>query len=279
MQKLLMITWLALGAGIFSTGAMGESAWFETEQDAIHGLSDGDSLPIFECTECDADNVRHRTTRAFIGHLLDELRAHGQPERGAFLLRERVQPRYYLSEHGPSHSTLGDGDEREEASSFEGLPGEPEALAQGEAPAGIETGVGRNAALATVDCDRNGWSPSLTRWDYDLVRNEARPRYSACLPFTHEPAPIRMSCQGCNLEALSQAPDIREQLKSAHWALFEGRNAVSSGVVIVTDSANRGFRRLDFRAYADTVYLGPADGDYYRISLERSAFAENAPAP
>ena len=239
MQRILFISLVALGATTLSDRAAAEHAWFEFERDAVHALSDGDRLEVFECTQCDADNASHRTTLAFIGHLLEELRAHEQPAQGAFLLRERVQPRYYVDDY-------------------------VEELAEELAE---EAGDEALAYTARSGCGDQGWAPSLTRWEYDLDRDEARPMFSACLAFTEEASPIRMSCKGCDLEQLGDAEDIREQLEAAHWALFEDRVSVASGVIIITDSVNSGFRRLDFRAYRDTVYLGPADGDYYRIPM------------
>ena len=241
MRNTLFFPLIALGA-ITATGpASAGDTWFDSERDAVHALSNGAALEVFECTQCDADNTSHRTTLDFIGHLLEELRDNDQPSKGAFLLRERIQPRFHL-----------DDDLQDE---------------QGETI----------ARAARTGCDNEGWSPSLTRWDYDLDRDEARPVHSACLVFTEEPTPIRMSCKGCDLESLGQSVDIREQLEAAHWALFEDRDSVTSGVIIVTDSVNSGFRRLDFRAYPEAVYLGPADGDYYRIPLDRSKDLAQAP--
>ena len=241
MQRILLISLVALGATAMAGDAAAEHAWFETERDAAHALSDGQALEVFECTQCDADNASHKTTLDFIGHLLEELRTHEQPAQGAFLLRERVQPRYYVDE-----VLEEDGDK---------------ALAYTE----------------RVGCDEQGWSPSLTRWEYDLEKDVARPLFSACLSFTEEASPIRMSCKGCDLEQLAEAVDFREQLEAAHWALFEDRVSVASGVIIVTDSVNKGFRRLDFRAYRDAVYLGPSDGDYYRIPLATGPDLAQAP--
>lgn len=235
MRRILFFSLVALGATTLSDRAAAEHTWFEFERDAVHALSDGAALEVFDCTQCDADNAKHRTTLEFIGHLLDELRAHEQPAQGAFLLRERVQPRFYVDDY-------------------------VEELVE-------ENGDDTVALTSRPGCGDQGWSPSLTRWAYDLDKDEARPLSSACLAFTEEAAPIRMSCKGCDLERLGEAEDIREQLEAAHWALFEDRGTVTSGVIIVTDSVNSGFRRLDFRAYRDTIYLGPADGDYYRISL------------
>lgn len=240
MRRILKLSLAALAATTLSSHTLAEHAWFETERDAAHALSDGPALEVFECTQCDADNASHRTTQVFIGHLLAELRTQEQPAQGAFLLRERVQPRFYVDGPGVGESGVGGQEEK------------------GEEPEGFTDRAG---------CDDQGWSPSLTRWVYDLDKDEARPVFSACLAFTEASAPIRMSCKGCDLERLTEAGEFREQLEAAHWALFEDRVGVASGVIIVTDSVNSGFRRLDFRAYRDAVYLGPSDGDYYRIPL------------
>ncbi|MEM1412490.1 MAG: hypothetical protein AAGH19_09030 [Pseudomonadota bacterium] len=118
-------------------------------------------------------------------------------------------------------------------------------------------------------CSQARWVPSLTRWSYDLDADQASPGTSACLGSLEEQEPIRMSCAGCDLDRFVQSPALLEQLKAAHWALFSNRG-VSSGFIIITDSQDRGFRRLDYRAYPAGLYLGPADGDYFRVPVGES---------
>ena len=110
---------MALGATTLSDRAAADPAGVETERDAVHALSDGHTLEVFECTQCDADNASHRTTLAFIGRLLEELRAHEQPAQGAFLLRERIQPRYYVDDYVEALAEA----EGEEAPAFTARPG------------------------------------------------------------------------------------------------------------------------------------------------------------
>lgn len=208
-------------------------SWFAGEAEAVHALSDGGALNVFDCMQCDADDVRHAMTRTFIGHLLEEFSASGQPVTGAFLLRERARPRYAVS-------------------ADDGLP---RAVQVGAVPEERDCGSDER------------WTPSITRWEYDLGRQEALPVYTACVPALAPVSPMRMSCRGCDLDHPQLDAAIREQLEAAYWALLESQGPVSSGTIFFTDLVKGGFRRLDFRAYADRVYLGPADGQYYAVPV------------
>lgn len=214
-----------------------DASWFVGEREAVHALSDGAALNVFECMQCDVDDVRHAMTRTFIGHLLEEFDASGQPVTGAFLLRERARPRYAIG-------------------------------AEDAAPAAVD-GDAASEGLACASGD--GWTPSITRWEYDLERMEALPVYTACVPVLAPLTPMRMSCRDCDLDRPQLDADIREQLEAAYWALLEGQGPVSSGTLFFTDLVKGGFRRLDFRAYADRVYLGPADGQYYAVPVGERA--------
>lgn len=204
--------------------AQADGAWFTDEREAADALSEGATPDVFECIQCDVDDVHHRTTRSFIRRLLEEYAVAGRPARGAFLLRERTRPRFAFDTDGTT------------------------------------------ASLQAV-CSDGGWSPSLTRWDYDLGDEEAVPVATACVPTLAPVTPIRMSCHGCDLDQPQLDAGIREQLEAAHWALLKDEGPVNSGMIFITDSASGGFRRLAFRSYPGRIFLGPANGFYRSVPV------------
>lgn len=213
-----------------STTANAETAWFSTEGNALHALSDGAVLPVLECDRCDVDDPLHRTTAETLDQLLREFRANGLPAAGHFVLRERVEPRYTRGDTVLQHDAF--------------------------------------------DCSALAWTPSLTLWRYDLANGEVEPQFTACVPFLDPETALRLSCSGCDLDRLQAMTPVVEGLREA----FEAREkriqggeshdvAVLSGEVLVTDPTDRGFRRVDFRAYDTRVYLGPDQGRTEVVAL------------
>jgi hypothetical protein len=204
-----------------------ESAWFSTERNALHALSEGNVLPVLECDGCDVDDPLHRTTGDTLRQVLDEFQINGLPATGTFVLRERVTPRY----------TRG-------------------MALQDREPSG---------------CSPAGWSPSLTLWRYDLPSGVAGPVYTACLPFMDAVTTLRASCADCDLDRLQPIKPLVESLRESlgFWTGDVGSPiAVRSGELLVTDPTDRGFRRVDFRAYGSRVYLGPDQGQTEVVTLD-----------
>jgi hypothetical protein len=204
-----------------------ESAWFTTERNALHALSEGRVLPVLECDGCDADDPLHRTTGETLRQILGEFQVNGLPATGAFVLRERVTPRY-------------------------------------------TRGVALQAAEPS-GCSPAGWSPSLTLWRYDLPSGAAEPVYTACLPFLDTVNSLRASCAGCDLDRLQPIKPLVESLRESLGPWADGgepTTVVRSGKLLVTDPTDRGFRRVDFRAYGSRVYLGPDQGQTEVVTLD-----------
>ncbi len=219
-----------------------ESAWFSTERDALHALSDGSVIPVLECDGCDADDPFHRTTGDNLRQVLGEFRANELPATGFFVLRERVIPRY----------TSGTASLHEEPS----------------------------------HCAAKAWAPSLTLWRYDLPGSVAEPVFTACLPFMEPVTTLRISCSECDLNRLQPIKPLVESLRESlgtggedEEARVEARVAVRTGELLVTDPTDRGFRRVDFRAYGSRVYLGPDEGQTEVVTLEMDPARALAGAP
>ncbi|MEE4174486.1 MAG: hypothetical protein V2I57_09580 [Xanthomonadales bacterium] len=221
--------WAILSLLILPIGAClaeAETAWFSTEGNALHALSDGAVLPVLECDRCDADDPLHRTTAETLEQVLREFRANGLPGAGHFVLRERVAPRYTTGETLLQHGAF--------------------------------------------DCSALAWTPSLTLWRYDLASGEAEPRFTACVPFLDPEMTLRLSCTDCDLDRLQAMTPVVEGLRDSFETWHEsdtGHVRVLSGEVLVTDPSDRGFRRVDFRAYGSRVYLGPDQGRTEVVTL------------
>jgi hypothetical protein len=204
-----------------------ESTWFSTELDALHALADGTVLPVLECDGCDVDDPLHRTTGETLQQVLREFQANGLPTIGAFVLRERVTPRFTYA------AAIPDAD-----------------------PSGC----------ATAD-----WTPSLALWRYDLASGWVKPVYTACLPFLDAETNLRVSCADCDLDALQPNRSLVEGLR--HSLGSPTREAqvpmtVRTGELLVTDPTDRGFRRVEFRAYGSRVYLGSNESETVVLNLD-----------
>jgi hypothetical protein len=215
-----------------------ESAWFSTERDALHALSDGSVVPVLECDGCDVDDPFHRTTGEHLRQVLGEFRANELPTTGFFVLRERVIPRY----------TSGAA-----------------SLREGES-----------------HCASEAWAPSLTLWRYDLPGSMAEPVFTACLPFMAPVTTLRISCAECDLDRLQPIKPLVESLRESLGSGTEDEGSpvvIRTGELLVTDPTDRGFRRVDFRAYGSRVYLGPDDGQTEVVTLEMDPARALAGAP
>lgn len=104
-------------------------------------------------------------------------------------------------------------------------------------------------------CSTSTWNPSLTLWRYDLRQGGAEPVFTACLPFLDPVRALRVSCAACDLDRLQTMTSLAEPLRE-----FLNDSRPDSGKLLVTDPSTGGFRRVDFRAYASRVYLGPDRG-------------------
>ncbi len=218
---------LATLAGVPAMAA--EVTWYANESDAVTDLTGDAATPVFECTGCDADDPRHRVTREFILSLLGEFRENGFGERGTFLLRERSRPRFHVD----SNLVIETG----------GLP-------------------------APGDCPGSDWVPSVNLWAYDLGAFEAEPLYSGCYPVEVQERISRVRCPGgCELGTTPGKGALLEQLQEVHQQAMSQGADVASGRIFFIDAGRRGFRQLDYRAFADALYIGPADGDYFRFPM------------
>lgn len=120
-------------------------------------------------------------------------------------------------------------------------------------------------------CSPAGWTPSLTLWRYDLPSGAAEPVFTACLPFLDPLTSLRVSCGACDLDRLQPIKPLVESLREAlgPWTgESETALAVQSGELLVTDPTDRGFRRVEFRAYGSRVYLGPDQGQTEVVTLD-----------
>ncbi len=228
MRLLQHLGLLCLTLAPFGTSsADSEFTWFSTERDALHALSDGGVLPVLECNGCDVDDPQHRTTVETLRQVLREFQANGLPTIGAFVLRERVTPRF-------THATMI-----------------PDADRQG--------------------CSSTEWTPSLALWRYDLASGWVKPVFTACLPFLDVETTLRVSCAECDLDQLQPIRTLEEGLyRSLGSPVHEAQSpfVVRTGELLVTDPTDRGFRRVEFRAYGSRVYLGPDEGQTEVLTLD-----------
>lgn len=237
-MRIFHITSIALMAIAGLTHAPGASAdftWFGSEGEAIETLAEESFTPVFECTGCDGDNAQHRVTHEFILRLLGELRDNEFADSGSFLLRERARPRFHHRESYDEES---------------------------------------GAVPPPASCPGKDWSPSVTLWAYDLGRFTATPLYTGCYPIEVEERIARVRCYtDCNLDLPTAEAVIVEQLQALHQHVLQDGAMVDSGRIFFIDLGNRAFRQMDYRAFSDYLYVGPVDGEYYRLSMAPSAGA------